>query len=312
MPTADQWTDAQRRAFADAVKTARRGANLTQMELAHALGVSQGSVSSWEKRGVVPHLSMVARLATVCGLNPNTLLGLLDVSVDPDQTARQMTGVVTEVAHRKRGGRPKKFSPRSPSRRGSPVEQQAELVKEAASAFLSTMRAAGVDPSTIEPHLAEEGVRSFVRVLAQERGLDADIEVSATPGSDFVLTVRDPAGAWQAAEIDMKRDYDISVRRLQESARSLQRALREARLSTPAGLDLDKWSSALTTIGNRIAALEKTVTELENSDRAARGVINALIEVLVVPDKEVSRRFSQAVFRQLHPSAAPTGSSDQA
>ena len=57
----------------DAVRLARRARGMSQVELATALGVSQVSVSHWEKGRRVPEPGVLGGLATVLGVLPLTL-----------------------------------------------------------------------------------------------------------------------------------------------------------------------------------------------------------------------------------------------
>ena len=50
--------------FSDKIKRARYVANLTQEELADAIGVSRRTVASYESQGVVPRKSTLAKLAS--------------------------------------------------------------------------------------------------------------------------------------------------------------------------------------------------------------------------------------------------------
>lgn len=51
----------------DLVFETRVGANMTQAELATALGTSQEAVAAWESGAEVPRVDELARLAKVCG-----------------------------------------------------------------------------------------------------------------------------------------------------------------------------------------------------------------------------------------------------
>lgn len=53
--------------LSDLVFETRIGANLTQAELATALGTSQDAVAAWESGAEAPRVDELAKLARVCG-----------------------------------------------------------------------------------------------------------------------------------------------------------------------------------------------------------------------------------------------------
>lgn len=61
----------------DLVFETRVGANMSQDQLADALGVSRSKVAAWESGEEVPHVDELERLAQVCGKR-------LHISIDVD------------------------------------------------------------------------------------------------------------------------------------------------------------------------------------------------------------------------------------
>lgn len=57
------------------IRTARKAANMTQEELAAALGVRHPAISKWERGECFPALPTLVRLANVLGSSVDDLLG---------------------------------------------------------------------------------------------------------------------------------------------------------------------------------------------------------------------------------------------
>ena len=67
------------------IRLLRRARNMSQVELAHRLGVTKQSVSNWENDNIQPSIEMLMRLAAVFSVSTDYLLGIesgehLDVS----------------------------------------------------------------------------------------------------------------------------------------------------------------------------------------------------------------------------------------
>jgi Zn-dependent peptidase ImmA (M78 family)/DNA-binding XRE family transcriptional regulator len=86
----------------DAVRLARRAKAMSQVELAVAVGVSQVSVSHWEKGQRVPEPELLDRLATVLGVLPLTLE---DSSLAMTTPMFRAAGVTTKKDERRIEGR---------------------------------------------------------------------------------------------------------------------------------------------------------------------------------------------------------------
>ena len=61
------------------IRDARRGAGLTQVELARRLGTTQPVISRWERGGDEPRLSTLERILRACGQRLVLTLALDDV-----------------------------------------------------------------------------------------------------------------------------------------------------------------------------------------------------------------------------------------
>lgn len=61
--------------FGDIIRSARKSAGLTQRQLAERIGVSNTSVSNWEKNLSKPDADMIQRLCALLHLQPNDFYG---------------------------------------------------------------------------------------------------------------------------------------------------------------------------------------------------------------------------------------------
>ena len=60
------------------IRSLRIARNMSQVELAHRLGISKQSVSNWENDNIQPSVDMLLRLARVFCVSTDYLLGLED------------------------------------------------------------------------------------------------------------------------------------------------------------------------------------------------------------------------------------------
>lgn len=58
------------------IRALRIARNMSQVELAHRLGVSKQSVSNWENDNIQPSVEMLVKLAAVFSVSTDHLLGL--------------------------------------------------------------------------------------------------------------------------------------------------------------------------------------------------------------------------------------------
>lgn len=69
-------------AFGARLITARRSRNMTQVQLAHAIGSTQRAISYYEAEGGNPGPDIVAKMATALGTTADVLLGLATDATD--------------------------------------------------------------------------------------------------------------------------------------------------------------------------------------------------------------------------------------
>ena len=60
---------------------ARKMAGLTQRELAHVCGVSEGTVSRWEKGIKDPTISQAKKIGEVCGVHYDDIIFLPQITI---------------------------------------------------------------------------------------------------------------------------------------------------------------------------------------------------------------------------------------
>lgn len=58
------------------IRSLRIARNMSQVELAHRLGVSKQSVSNWENDNIQPSVEMLIKLAKIFSVSTDYLLGL--------------------------------------------------------------------------------------------------------------------------------------------------------------------------------------------------------------------------------------------
>jgi transcriptional regulator with XRE-family HTH domain len=83
--------------FGSRLKGARKGAGLTQKELADKLGFSHSDVSKWEKGNKHPPISSAAPICEVLGVSANYLLGMPEVEVTPEIALRVLGQAVSDL-----------------------------------------------------------------------------------------------------------------------------------------------------------------------------------------------------------------------
>lgn len=74
-------------AFGARLIAARRARNMTQVQLAHAIGSTQRAISYYEAEGGNPAPDIVARMATALGTTADVLLGLAVEAADQPEPA---------------------------------------------------------------------------------------------------------------------------------------------------------------------------------------------------------------------------------
>lgn len=84
------------------IRRLRTAQGITQVELAHRLGVSKQSVSNWENNNIQPSIELLERLADLFGVSTDCLLGrdgrrTLDVSGLTDRQAAHLRQLVEDL-----------------------------------------------------------------------------------------------------------------------------------------------------------------------------------------------------------------------
>ena len=89
------------------IRRLRMARGITQVELAHRLGVSKQSVSNWESNNIQPSIELLEKIADLFGVTTDHLLGreplqMLDVS---GLTAQQITHLQMLIEDLRQGKR---------------------------------------------------------------------------------------------------------------------------------------------------------------------------------------------------------------
>lgn len=82
--------------IAKRIKQARIDKNMTQLQLADAMGVSYQAVSNWERGNSMPDISKLADLCTTLGLTVNELLGMEDKTANAVTKAMEKEELTVE------------------------------------------------------------------------------------------------------------------------------------------------------------------------------------------------------------------------
>ena len=72
--------------FGEKIRNARKSLGLTQRQLAELLGISNTSISNWEKGLSRPDADMIQKLCDILRLQPNDIYGTKET---PDENARR-------------------------------------------------------------------------------------------------------------------------------------------------------------------------------------------------------------------------------
>ena len=73
------------------IKQARIDQNMTQMNLADAMGVSYQAVSNWERGNSMPDISKLADLCAALHISVNELLGIESPAVEKAMAQEELT-----------------------------------------------------------------------------------------------------------------------------------------------------------------------------------------------------------------------------
>ena len=89
------------------IRCLRTARGITQVELAHRLGVSKQSVSNWESNNIQPSIELLEKIADLFGVTTDHLLGreplqMLDVSGLTAQLITHLQMLIEDLRQGKR------------------------------------------------------------------------------------------------------------------------------------------------------------------------------------------------------------------
>lgn len=84
------------------IRQLRTARNLSQVDLAKALGVTKQSISNWENNNIQPSIDMLVHLAQFFSVSTDCLLGLdqrkyLEISGLTDRQLAHVTAIVNDI-----------------------------------------------------------------------------------------------------------------------------------------------------------------------------------------------------------------------
>lgn len=87
------------------IKSLRLARNLSQVDLAKALGVTKQSVSNWENNNIQPSIDMLIRLAQYFSVSTDCILGLnqskyIEISGLTDRQLAHITAIIDDIRNK--------------------------------------------------------------------------------------------------------------------------------------------------------------------------------------------------------------------
>lgn len=84
------------------IRNLRLARNLSQVDLAKALGVTKQSVSNWENNNILPSIDMLVRLAQFFSVSTDFILGLnqtkyIEISGLTDRQLAHITAIIDDI-----------------------------------------------------------------------------------------------------------------------------------------------------------------------------------------------------------------------
>ncbi len=84
------------------IKQLRQSRNLSQVDLASALGVTKQSISNWENNNIQPSIDMLIRLARFFSVSTDYLLGLdqrkyIEINGLTDYQLAHITAIIGDI-----------------------------------------------------------------------------------------------------------------------------------------------------------------------------------------------------------------------
>ena len=85
------------------IKQLRQSRNLSQVDLAKALGVTKQSISNWENNNIQPSIDMLIRLAQFFSVSTDFMLGLdqrkyIEINGLTDQQLAHVTTIIDDIS----------------------------------------------------------------------------------------------------------------------------------------------------------------------------------------------------------------------
>ena len=84
------------------IKQLRQARNLSQVDLAKALGVTKQSISNWENNNIQPSIDMLIRLAQFFSVSTDFILGLdqrkyIEINGLTDHQLAHITAIIDDI-----------------------------------------------------------------------------------------------------------------------------------------------------------------------------------------------------------------------
>ena len=84
------------------IRQLRMARNLSQVDLAKALGVTKQSISNWENNNILPSIDMLIHLAKFFSVSTDYLLGLeqrkyIEISGLTDQQLAHISAIINDI-----------------------------------------------------------------------------------------------------------------------------------------------------------------------------------------------------------------------
>ena len=85
------------------IKQLRLSRNLSQVDLAKALGVTKQSISNWENNNIQPSIDMLIRLAQFFSVSTDCILGLnhrkyIEISELTDRQLAHISAIIDDIS----------------------------------------------------------------------------------------------------------------------------------------------------------------------------------------------------------------------
>jgi Predicted transcriptional regulators len=87
------------------IRLLRSARNLSQVDLANALGVTKQSISNWENNNIQPSIDMLIRIANFFSVTTDYLLGLdqrrfIEIDGLTENQIAHITAIIDDIKHK--------------------------------------------------------------------------------------------------------------------------------------------------------------------------------------------------------------------